>query len=368
MPVYKDEIRNTWYASFYYTDWMGNKKKKKKEGFKTQKEAKAFEREFLNKAHASCDMAFGSLVELYMEDSQSRLKPTTLENKKYMINLKVLPYFKDMPLNTINATTVRKWQNELISNENNYSQTYLKTLNNQLSAIFNFAVKYYKLPSNPVRTCGSMGKKNADSMQFWTVDEFNKFIAFVEDKPVSKVIFEILFWTGIRSGELLALTLNDFDMNAQTVSINKNYARHNKQDLILEPKTPKSKRVVTIPPFLVTLVQDYVSKLYDYQPDERLFTVTKSYLHHEMDRGSKKAKVKRIRIHDLRHSHASLLIEMGFSPLLISERLGHENIETTLQTYSHLYPNKHNQVADRLEKLNEKALDKISSENKDSEK
>lgn len=354
MPVYKDDTRNTWYASFYYTDWMGNKKRKKKEGFKTKKEAQDFEREFLNKAHASVDMAFGSLVELYMEDSQSRLKPTTLENKKYLIDLKVLPFFKDMPLNTINATTVRKWQNELISHENNYSQTYLKTINNQLSAIFNFAVKYYKLPSNPVRTCGSMGKKNADSMKFWTTEEFNKFIAAVEDKLLSKVVYEVMFWTGIRSGELLALTLNDFDLEAQTVSINKNYARMGSQDLILEPKTPKSKRVITIPRFLVDMVKDYASKLLEYEPDERLFQVTKSYLHSEMTRGSKKAKVKRIRVHDLRHSHASLLIEMGFSPLLISERLGHENIETTLQTYSHLYPNKHTEVADKLQQLNNK--------------
>ncbi len=354
MPVYKNEKLNTWFCKFYYNDWQGNKKQKMKKGFKTQKEAKAFEREFLNKAHASCDMSFGSLVELYMEDCQSRLKPTTLENKQYVIDLKVLPFFKNMPLNTITATTVRKWQNELISSENNYSQTYLKTVHNQLSAIFNFAVKYYQLPSNPARVCGSMGKKNADSMQFWTVDEFNKFIAVIEDKPVSKVVFEVLFWTGIRSGELLALTLDDFNIDAQTVSINKNFARMGNQDLILEPKTPKSKRVVTIPSFLVSLVQGYASKLYDYSSDERLFQVTKHYLHHEMTRGSKKANVKRIRIHDLRHSHASLLIEMGFSPLLISERLGHENIETTLQTYSHLYPNKHSEVADKLEQLNKK--------------
>lgn len=354
MPVYKNDKLNTWFCKFYYNDWQGNKKQKMKKGFKTQKEAKAFEREFLNKAHASCDMSFGSLVELYMEDCQSRLKPTTLENKQYVIDLKVLPFFKNMPLNTITATTVRKWQNELISSENNYSQTYLKTVHNQLSAIFNFAVKYYQLPSNPARVCGSMGKKNADSMQFWTVDEFNKFIAEIEDKPISKVVFEVLFWTGIRSGELLALTLDDFNFDAQTVSINKNFARMGNQDLILEPKTPKSKRVVTIPSFLVSLVQEYASKLYDYSSDERLFQVTKHYLHHEMTRGSKKANVKRIRIHDLRHSHASLLIEMGFSPLLISERLGHENIETTLQTYSHLYPNKHSEVADKLEQLNKK--------------
>ena len=135
-----------------------------------------------------------------MEDCQSRLKPTTFENKKYVIDLKVLPYFKDMPINTIEPSTVRKWQNELLSHENNYSQTYLKTVNNQLSAIFNFAMKYYKLPSNPARVCGSMGKKNAETMQFWTVEEFNKFILAIEDKPTSKDAFELLFldWNAVR--------------------------------------------------------------------------------------------------------------------------------------------------------------------------
>ena len=115
-----------------------------------------------------------------------------------------------------------------------------------------------------------------------------------------------------------------------------------------------SSDLITLPKFLCELIQDYSSRLYDYEPNDRLFHVTKYFLHHEMDRGCKKSGVKRIRIHDLRHSHASLLIEMGFSPLLISERLGHENIETTLQTYSHLYPNKHSEVADKLELLNKK--------------
>ncbi len=211
MPVYKDEKRNTWFCKFYYKDWQGKRCQKKKEGFSTQREAKAFEREFLNKAHASCDMNFKSLVELYFEDCKSRIKPTTLNNKEYIINLKILPFFGEMPLNEISVTAVRKWQNTLLSDETNYSQTYLKSVHNQLSAIFNFAVKYYNLPSNPARICGSIGKKDADSMQFWTVDEFNKFIAIVEDKPMSKAIFNILFWTGIRSGELLALTINDFD-------------------------------------------------------------------------------------------------------------------------------------------------------------
>lgn len=151
----------------------------------------------------------------------------------------------------------------------------------------------------------------------------------------------------------MAVTLNDFDFQTRTLSINKNYARHNGEDLIMEPKTPKSNRIIAIPAFLCAMVQDYAAHRYDYQPDERLFPVTKSYLHGEMTRGTKKSGIKRIRVHDLRHSHASMLIEEGFSALLISERLGHESIETTLQTYSHLYPNRQMEVANRLDQMNE---------------
>ncbi|MEG2343540.1 MAG: site-specific integrase, partial [Acidaminococcaceae bacterium] len=126
-----------------------------------------------------------------------------------------------------------------------------------------------------------MGKKNADTMQFWTKEEFKKFIPAIEDKLTSKTIFELLFWTGMRSGELLALTLNDFDFENKTVSINKNYARLNFEDLILPPKTPKSKRIITIPNFLCDIVDEYSQKLYDYDPNDRLFNMTKFYLTHE---------------------------------------------------------------------------------------
>lgn len=362
MPVYKDEIRGTWYAKFNYVDWTGSIKQKLKRGFSKQKDAKEFERNFLEKSQASPDMSFGNLYELYMEDCKSRLKPTTYRNKEYVIELKIIPFFKDMPLNKIEPATVRKWQNELISSKENYSETYLKTINNQLSAMFNFAMKYYKLPSNPARICGSMGKKNADSMQFWTKEEFYKFLPVISNKVTSKFAFSILFWTGIRSGELLALTLDDFDLEKKILSINKNYARHEGEDLILNPKTPKSKRQITLPQFLCDMTIEYVDALYDYKPNERLFNVTKHYLNHEMKRGCMLSGVKKIRIHDIRHSHASLLIEEGFSPLLISERLGHENIETTLQTYSHLYPNKHGQVAERLNNMYEITDNKTSTE------
>ena len=99
------------------------------------------------------------------------------------------------------------------------------------------------------------------------------------------------------------------------------------------------------------MVQEYSEKLYDYRPTDRLFATNKNALLREMERGCNLSGVKKIRIHDLRHSHASLLIELGVSPLLITERLGHENVETTLNTYSHLYPNKHGEVADTLSRL-----------------
>lgn len=166
MPAYKDPKRGTWFCKFYYRNWQGVNKQKMKKGFKTQKEAKAYERDFINTAHASCDMSFANLVTLYKDDCKNRLKPTTFENKSYIIDLKLLPFFKDMPINTISPATVRKWQNELISSENNYSPTYLKSIHNQLSAIFNFAKKYYNLSDNPAAICGSIGKKNADTMQF----------------------------------------------------------------------------------------------------------------------------------------------------------------------------------------------------------
>lgn len=371
MPVYKDETTGTYYALFYYTDWNGERKRKKKRGFKKQADAKAFERNFIEKQGGGASISFGALVELYMDDCRARLRKTTCDNKTFLINSKILPFFKDTPLNTIIPVMIRQWQTKLINDEAGYSATYLKTVNNQMSAICNYAVKYYGLPFNPVARCGSMGKKHADSMKFWTVKEFDQFIDFYKEKPRFWYAFNLLFYTGIRSGEFLALTLNDFDFTKNILHVTKSYARVNTEegptDLISKPKTPKSIRDITLPKFVSKIVQDYARKLIDYEPSDRLFQLTKHSLQHELVHGCDYTGVKRIRVHDLRHSHASLLIEMGFSPLLIAERLGHENIETTLQTYSHLYPNKHGQVADKLEKIHLGMQEKAKTDNKNNE-
>ena len=218
MPQYKDEARKTWFCKFQYTDWTGQKRSKLKRGFATKKEAAAWERDFLSKQQGSPDMTFQALYDLYVEDISHRLKDSTVSNKKYLYRKHILPYFKDQPINQIGPTDVRKWQNEIL--KLGKKETYQRQLNNQLKAILNFAVKYYKLPENPCKITGSIGKAKANKMDFWTLEEFLAFIGHVDKLP-RRVALETLYYTGLRCGELLALTFSDIDLKANTISVTK---------------------------------------------------------------------------------------------------------------------------------------------------
>lgn len=347
MKAEKDKKTGKWLIQYRYTDWQGKRRKSTKRGFATKREAEEWLRNFLITQKADFDMKFEDFWKMYCADMETRLREHTMRTKKYIVELKILPSFGNKRVKDITAADIRQWQNELI--KMGYSPTYLKTINNQLSAIFNYAVRYYDLKSNPCAKAGSMGKSKAEEMDFWAGEEFRKFIDSVMNKRLSYMAFMTLYWTGMRLGELLALNPKDVDLEKRTISIIKSYQRIGKKDVIIPPKTPKSKRVITIPEFLAADIKDYMDSLYDLQENDRLFPITKYYLEHEMQRGIKESGVKRIRVHDLRHSHASMLIELGFSPLEIANRLGHEKVETTLNTYAHLYPNKQTKLAERLD-------------------
>lgn len=347
MKAEKDKKTGKWLIQYRYTDWQGKRRKSTKRGFATKREAEEWLRNFLITQKADFNMKFEDFWKMYCADMETRLREHTMRTKKYIVELKILPYFGNKRVNDITAADIRQWQNELI--KMGYSPTYLKTINNQLSAIFNYAVRYYDLKSNPCAKAESMGKSKAEEMDFWTGEEFRKFIDSVMNKRLSYMAFMTLYWTGMRMGELLALNPKDVDLEKRTISITKSYQRLGKKDVITPPKTPKSKRVITIPEFLAADIKDYMDSLYDLQENDRLFPITKYYLEHEMQRGIKESGVKRIRVHDLRHSHASMLIELGFSSLEIANRLGHEKVETTLNTYAHLYPNKQTKLAERLD-------------------
>lgn len=352
MPAYKNKDNGTWYVMTQYTNWKGERKPKCKRGFDTKREAQEWEHTFRQQNSGDLDMPFSAFVEIYCREQKPRLKESTWQTKENIIQQKILPYFENYKINEITTKDVRAWQNEMLAyrNEENkpYSSSYLKTLHNQLSAIFNYAVRFYDLRSNPAAKAGNMGSEERKEMLFWTKEEYQKFSEVMMDKPISYYAFEMLYWTGIREGELLALTPDDFNFEKRTVTINKSFQHLNGRDIITSPKTEKSNRTIQLPKFLCDEMQDYLKMLYDVGLDDRMFPVTKSYLHREMERGSKQAGVKRIRIHDIRHSHVSLLIDMGFSATAIADRVGHESIEITYN-YAHLFPSKQTEMADKLE-------------------
>lgn len=307
MPAYKNKENGSWYVVTQYTDWTGERKPKCKRGFATRREALEWEQKFQQQNAGDLDMSFEAFCEIYTNDLKARLKESTWQTKENIIKTKLLPYFGKRKINEITTKDVIAWQNELLAYRDEkrkpYSQTYLKTLHNQLSAIFNHAVRFYDLHSNPAAKAGNMGTEERREMLFWTKEEYQKFAEEMMDKPVSYYAFQMLYWTGIREGELLALTPADFDFERGTVKISKTYQRLKGQDVITSPKTKKSNRTIQMPDFLCQEMQEFFKMQYGLKKKDRIFSVTKSYLHHEMDRGAKAAGVKRIRIHDLRHPY-----------------------------------------------------------------
>lgn len=197
MPATRDG--KLWRSQFYYKDWQGVRRKKNKRGFKTKGEADEWERNFLQQQQKNLDISFENFVEIYFADMENRLRESTIINKRYVFDLKVTPYFKHKKMCEIRTSDIRAWQNELI--KKGYAPTYLKSINNQLAALFNYAVRYYDLRDNPCRKAGSIGKSKADEMDFWTKQEFKEFLPSMDSKPEARMAFLLLYWTGMRIGD-----------------------------------------------------------------------------------------------------------------------------------------------------------------------
>lgn len=203
MGVYKEG--KNWKVQVYYKDWQGNRKRKQKRGFRTKGEAREWERDFLQQQSQGVDIEFGNFLEIYYKDMDVRLRENTMYTKRYIIDLKIKPYFEKKILSEITVADVRAWQNELLTykdkNGKGYSPTYLKTVNCQLTAIFNYAMRYYNLQDNPCRKAGAIGKSKGEPKDFWMQEEFNAFLETVSDKPETRMAFLLLYWTGMRIGD-----------------------------------------------------------------------------------------------------------------------------------------------------------------------
>ena len=347
MPVYKDEQRGTWYFKCNYRDWQGETRTKLKRGFATKREAQQGEREFLDKQSGNMNMKLAAFVEVYFNDKGTRLKERSIMTKRTLIETKIIPYFGEKAMNEITAVDIIKWQNMLMNQE--YSPTYLRMIQNQLTALFNHAERFYDLRDNPCKKVDKMGRSNARELNFWTKDEYEVFIkGFGAEDEMYRIIFQMLFWLVCRIGEVLALTASDIDLENGTISVSKTYFRRNKTDYITSPKTESSNRKITIPKFLKGEIKEYLDRQYELAPEDRIFPITDRAVQKKMKQKTEETKLKPIRVHDLRHSHIALLIEKGLQPLIIAQRVGHDSVNTTMNIYGHLYPNKQKEVADLL--------------------
>ena len=199
MSAYKDKTQGTWYVSFRYIDWTGKKTQKLKRGFKTKKEALNYEKEFIRKTAADMKMEMNSFISVYFEDKKNELKENSIRNKQHMMNKHIVPYFGTRKMNEITPAEIIQWQNTI--QEKGYSKTYERMIQNQLNALFNHAQKIYNLKENPCKKVKKMGKSDANKLEFWTKAEYDRFIAGIEPGSEDYLIFEILFWTGIREGD-----------------------------------------------------------------------------------------------------------------------------------------------------------------------
>ncbi len=354
MSIKRDSKTGEWYYHFRYTDSFGKVHQRKGTGFKTQKEAKErMEIEHRRKTER-LGLSYREVYQMCCEDKTEPKRQSTLDVHSNIFEKHILPYFGDMCISDITKETIYDWQrimkNKTYGKDNrHYKDTYLKTVNNQLSAVLNYAVSHCDLKDNPCTRVGIMGSDKSEVMQFWTEEEFKKVVAMEKD-ILFKTLFYFLFYSGCRIGEALALTINNFDFDNNSVFITKTLSKQRGKSYLQDPKTEKSRREIVLPSKIMDLIQALFDRTYDKNPDNPIFPVGRTTVRTHIDNAAKKAGIKRIRIHDFRHSHASLLIERNEPINLVADRLGHENPSITLKTYSHVYSARNKKLAEDLDK------------------
>lgn len=341
MSIYKDKQRGT-----YYFMTRINGKQIKRRGFKTKKAAKIAEAQVLNDADAfeNNDLTFEQVTNEYLEWYKKRRKLSSFQARERITRLYIAPVFFAKKINKIGNRDITQFHNSLIGN---HSINYIKSIHVTLSAIFNFAITQEYTTKNPARVVGNVEGTPKKHVDYWTLGEFKTFMRVVDDS-MYHALFMVLYYSGMRKGELRALNWNDIDFKHNVINIDKS----NSNTTVTSTKTG-NERKIQLPNFVMRMLSelklernpkmDYVvfGEFYKAIPKTTLESNFKNYI--------ASAGVKEIRMHDLRHSHASYLINKNVMISVIAHRLGHANTSTTLDTYSHMYPSTEKEVVSDME-------------------
>lgn len=346
MPTYYNEKKYTWKYRVYVTDVFGNKKQIEKDGFQTEKEAELASE--LIKLNYTCDinnMTFLELYNHYEENQQVNTRPQSYRKVKSMFKNQILPFFKDYKLGQISVITYTKWKKWI--EEKNFSYATNKNLHGAMVGILSYAVKQLGLEKNVASISGGFKRKVGaiKKVDFWTIEEYQKFISIVDDK-MYRIFFETLFFTGLRKGECFALTWKDFKNDS--LDVNKTISKEKDKNgnyFITPPKTNSSIRVVRLNNDLVkklTHLKQYYKQFDEFNDNWYIFggksPLAPTTVERKKNKWCELANIKKIRLHDFRHSHATLLISNGIPITFIAQRLGHSDTQMTLNTYSHVVP------------------------------
>jgi integrase len=342
MPSYRSK-NGKWFCKFYYTDWTGEKKQKKKSGFTRKKDAEAYERDFIEHHAKDPSINFAVFVDEYLKIKKEIWKPTTYNYIMLTFNSNITPYFRTKNINEITPMDIQKWYSAL--SKKGLKPVTVRKNGIVLSASLNFAVRMYGLTKNPVTLAESVKCTRAPVQNFLTIEEFDNLVKYGKLNPRYLMLTKLLFWTGIRISEAMALTKND--IYEDHISVDKNLVYTPQTGVIIQDTIKNGRnRDVTINKSLHEELQKYMDTL----STDVLFPVSKPSYGLALHAACKRAGVTDIRVHDLRHSHVALLIHLGFHPKTIADRIG-DDVKTVLTVYSHVYESDKKEVADKLEKL-----------------
>lgn len=354
MAIYKDKKRRTYYFIVRVKDKDGKTKQVKRRGFETRDEAKKAEADVILNYDVMQqeNPTFEYVADEYLEWYKRRRKASSYTKIESIIRVNLKPTFGKKKINNIRNRDIRRFQDDLIDEE--YSVNHIKKVHQTLSAVFNFAIKEEYTQTNPAREVGNVDLEEERHINYWTLDEFREFISVVDDY-LYKALFMTLYYSGMRKGELSAVTWKDINFDNNTINIDK--TAYNTS--VTTPKTSSSIRVLTMPKYVIGMLKQLKSIKEPKQKSSYFVfgnyhnhlpaTTLDRNFHHYLDIAYDKYKIKKIRIHDFRHSHASYLINNGSIPAIVAKRLGHKDVATTLNIYSHLYPSKEKEIIDKME-------------------
>ena len=373
MAVYKDKIKTKdgriWYYLTYKKDFNGNNKKYKSKRYMTKGEAQEAERLFLLKRDNPINKPFNLVAKHYFEELYTIRKESTVYSYINAYEKHIEPFFRNFNITEINVSTINIWKLE--TSKKGLKINYLNKLYDIINSIFNFAIKNYGLEFNPVAIIGRFQQKNdvvvsdKEKLRYITYEDFNKFISVIDD-ITWKTFFIFLYYTGMRKGEIQALTWNDIDFNLNEIIVNKTLSVKTSELYKITSTKNNLNRKIKMSKTLIEQLTQYKKKMMEYSDFSEswfVFGCSRFLPQTSIDRYKNHyfelAKVEPITIHEFRHSHVSLLINEYIKSgqtdttkffLMMSSRMGH-SIDVMQKTYMHLFPTIQNEIVDILNNL-----------------